>query len=92
MTDKLKALAMRDPAQVFSSPAEVLGEKGLSRLEKIDILRRWQYDAHEIQVADEEGFAGPGPGKLLDEVIESLHLLGTGPDVDHSPPTKQGSV
>lgn len=86
------ARAMRDPAEVFSAPADVLSADGVSQKEKIDILRRWEYDAREELVADEEGFAGNAPGALLDDIVAALHSLGTGPDVEHSPPTKAGGV
>lgn len=92
MTREQIKQAMLDPSQVFSSPADVLAADGLEREDKIEILRRWEYDAHEIQVADEEGFEGPGAGQLLDEIVSALHSLGTGPDVERSPPSKAGSV
>lgn len=92
MTDSKKAKALVDPERVYSTPADVVADEGLARVDKIEILRRWEYDAREMQVADEEGFPNPGPDNLLDEVVAALHKLGAGPDVERSPPTKQGSV
>jgi hypothetical protein len=55
-------------------------------------LKRWEYDAREMQVAEEEGFPAREPGCLLDAILAALHQLGAGPDIEHSPQTKQGSV
>ena len=92
MCEKLLANALLDPASVFSSPMDVVYEDSLTNEQKIEILRHWEYDALEMQVADEEGFPARKPGHLLDSVLAALHWLGTGPDVEHSPPTKQGGV
>lgn len=83
---------MVDPALVFSMPGDVVSDESIPDEKKIEILRRWEYDAREIQVADEEGFGNPSSGKLLDEVIEALHALGAAPELEHTPPTKQGGV
>lgn len=77
-----------DPPSVFSNPEEIITEESLSREEKISILRRWEYDARELAVAEEENMAG-GPPNMLAEILEALNKLGaerTGP----APPTKQG--
>lgn len=86
------AKAMLDPGSVFPSPAAVTKTVGLSDKQKIEILKRWEYDALEIQVAEEEGFPPQEPGCLLEAVLDALHQLGAGPDLAHSPPTKQGGV
>lgn len=84
--------AMVDPALVFSKPHDVVGDDSIPKSKKIEILRRWEYDAREIQVADEEGLGNPSSGKLLDDVIEALHELGAGLNLENTPPTKQGGV
>lgn len=81
--------AMLDPGSVFDRPDEVFGDQSLTRTQKIKILRRWEYDARELAVAEEENMAG-GPPNLLAEVLEVLHRLDAKVDCDHSPPTKQG--
>jgi hypothetical protein len=83
--------AKLDPASVFASPIAVCNASELSRDQKIEILRRWEYDARELQVAAEENM-GEGPGRLLDDVLHALHQLEVGVDVDNSPPTKQGGL
>ncbi len=81
--------AMLDPSSVFTHPEEVFSAENLSREQKIKILRRWEYDARELQVADEENMGG-GPPDNLDQILKVLHQLGAEIDSEHSPPTKQG--
>jgi hypothetical protein len=92
MTEADLAKALLDPARVFPDPGAVLEEPGLSDAQRIEILRRWEYDARELEVADEEGFPPRPPGRLLEAVLSALHSLGAGPELDHTPPTKQGGV
>ncbi len=89
MTDIDKALL--DPASVFDSPSEVAKAEDLSRKQKIEILRRWEYDARELQVASEENMPG-GNSDLLDKVLEALSALGAKTDQESAAPTKQGGV
>ncbi len=83
------ALAMQDPAGVFARPMDVCTEESLTRSQKIEVLKRWEYDARELEVAEDENMAG-GPSSQLDEVLAALHRLGAGPGTGHSPPTRQG--
>lgn len=81
--------AVLDPGLVFKTPDDVLTEKDLSRDQKIQILHRWEYDARELQVAEEEGMEGPQPVSLAD-VLRALRSLGAPADTERSAPTKQG--
>jgi len=83
--------ALIDPAAVFISPREVVAEQSLKTEQKIQILRRWEYDARELTVAEEENMPGKG-AEVLDQVLRCLHELGFSPDHDEGPPTKQGGV
>jgi len=83
--------AKLNPARVFDSPAAVATSTELTTAQKVEVLRQWEYDARELQVAAEENM-GEGPGKLLDEVLAALDLLGAGVNTDATPPTKQGGV
>ena len=87
MIDVEKALL--DPGLVFKTPGEVLANNELTRAQKIEILRRWEYDVRELQVADEEGMEGPEP-VTLDAVLDALRTLGAPKDTENSAPTKQG--
>ncbi|MBI4524383.1 MAG: hypothetical protein HY695_11305 [Deltaproteobacteria bacterium] len=87
MVDFEKTLV--DPEQVFKTPAELLQREDLSREQKIEILKRWEYDARELQVAEEENMTGPQRVNL-DDVLKALRGLGVSADSDRSAPTKQG--
>jgi hypothetical protein len=81
--------AMLDPTSVFKKPEEVLKANDLTREQKIEVLRRWEYDARELEVASDENMTGNN-SDLLDKVLNALDELGYGPGPENSPPTKQG--
>ena len=83
--------ARLDPGSVFSSPEVLKAHPGMTMEQKIEILRRWAYDASELAVAEEEGMTG-GESSLLARVLEALNALTGGYDAEHSPPTKQEGV
>jgi hypothetical protein len=87
MVDVEKALL--DPGSVFTTPQELLASDELSRQQKIEILRRWEYDVRQLQVAAEESMEGPQP-VTLDAVLRALREIGAPADPDRSAPTKQG--
>jgi hypothetical protein len=80
--------ALLDPTAVFDSPESVLEAGTLTIEQKIEVLRRWAYDAREIAVAEEEGMIADQPS-LLHRIQEALIELGFQPDLEHLPPTKQ---
>jgi len=83
--------ALLDPGAVFSRPDEVIANADISREQKIEILRRWEYDIRQLQVADEESMTAPKPERItLDVVLGALRALGAPADAEHSAPTKQG--
>jgi hypothetical protein len=67
--------ALDNPSSCFASPADVVRSDEISRAEKIQILRRWEYDAQLLEVAQEENMMG-GTGSRLAEVLNALHALG----------------
>ena len=83
--------ARLDPGSVFTSPEALCDHPVLTREQKIEILRRWAYDASELAVAEEEGMVG-GESTLVSRVLSALNSLTDGFDVEHSPPTKQKGV
>lgn len=83
--------ARLDPGSVFLSPEELRDHARLTQAQKIEILRRWAYDASELAVAEEEGMMG-GESSQLARILSVLDDLTDGYDVEHSPPTKQKGV
>lgn len=66
--------ARLNPATVFATPEEILATPNLTRTEKIELLRRWAYDADELAVAEEEGMAGGEP-TLQGQILAALDQL-----------------
>jgi len=83
---------LRNPASVFTSPEEVLSSTKYSIDEKIEILRRWEYEARENSVASEEGMVGANGDDLLQRIEIALISIVGDFDTNHSPPTKQGGL
>ena len=69
---------MLDPALVFRGPEDVLKRDELTREQKIEVLRRWKFDALQLQVAEEENMGSEQPSDLLDRVLRALHALNGG--------------
>jgi len=88
MTEFEKAL--NNPASFFKSPQDVVAQKDFSRENKIEILRRWEYDQRELLVAEEENMPVKHPNNRLKEILQALSELGVDGDADNSSPTKQG--
>ncbi len=63
--------AMLDPTSVFKDPTEVVSDENLSRDQKIEILHRWQYDAHQLEVAEEEAGMAVHRPDMFDRVAET---------------------
>jgi hypothetical protein len=87
MTEFEKALL--NPNSVFKTPEEILNRNDFSRQQKVEILRRWEYDVRQLQVAEEESMAGPQL-VTLDSILNALRALGAPAETDRSAPTKQG--
>ena len=102
MIDVEKALV--DPGLVFKSPAELLANQDLSRQQKIEILRRWEYDGPRLATWPSPRSSSSDPGTWFpdatarssgaiptsSEVLGALRELGAAADTERSAPTKQG--
>ncbi len=77
---------------VFLGPEDVLQRDELTREQKIEVLRRWKFDALQLQVADEENMRSEQSSDLLDRVLQSLHSLKASPNLEDSPSMKHGGV
>jgi hypothetical protein len=83
--------ARLDPGSVFADPEALRDYGGLTREQKIELLRRWACDASELAVAEEEGMTGGEPSRRSG-ILAMLHAMTGGYDVEHSPPTKRKGV
>lgn len=83
--------ALLDPGSVFGSPEALLECDVLAKEQKIEILRRWEYDASENCVAVEEGMPD-GESDLLRRILLALDHLTGGIDVGQVGPSKQHGI
>jgi hypothetical protein len=83
--------ALFRPARTFGTPQAVLEHNGLSREQKIEILRRWEYDIKEEAVAQEEGMSGRPP-RHLGEIARALETLTEEDRSEKAAPTKQSGA
>ena len=83
--------ALLDPGSVFAAPESLLLHGGLSTQQKLEVLRRWEYDASEISVAVEEGMSD-GNGDLLHRILHALDELSDGMGMEQTGPTKQHGI
>ena len=83
---------MLNPALAFPGPEDVLKRDELTREQKIEVLRRWKFDALQLQVAEEENMGSEQPSDILDRVLQALHALNASPNLEDSPPTKPGGA
>jgi hypothetical protein len=74
VTDKQYEEMLKDPKQHFTKPDDVLSAQSLNNQQKLGILKAWQMDATELQVATEENMGGGEPDQL-DEVMAALGRL-----------------
>lgn len=88
MKDERYRAALSDPSDVFETPEAVLEDGDLTREQKVEILRRWEYNVSEEDVALEEGMPGDESG-LLRRILVALGTLAGPIDVAHTPPSKQ---
>jgi hypothetical protein len=82
--------ATLNPSSVFRTPEDVLTNVALTSDQKVEILRRWEYDAAEVSVAVEEGMPGDDDDAgLLRRILLALDELTGGIDTERSGPSKQ---
>ena len=81
------AKAMLDPTMVFKEPKDVVASNELTRDQKIEILRRWKYDAQQLEVAEDEAGMAVRRPEMFDRVVHALRMLELEHDTEHSRPT-----
>ena len=66
--------SLADPSLAFENPEAVL-EADLPREQKVEILKRWEFDMRELSVAEEENMGGGESSSLLSRVRRALRTL-----------------
>lgn len=67
--------ALASPAKVFDRPEGVLADRHLTHDQKEQILRQWEQDARQLQIAEGEAMIG-GEESMLQTVLHALDRLG----------------
>ena len=66
--------AIGDPSRHFESPMDIVAHPALCAAEKAKLLRIWEVDARELEIAANENMLGGEPSRLS-EVNEALRLV-----------------
>jgi hypothetical protein len=89
--------AMGDVSKMFDRPRALFDDPEFDTEQKRRLLKQWEYDLREMQVATEENMTGSEPGtgagtnaELLQEVRFCLRRLGDPHAPGRSASTKQG--
>ncbi|ACJ18424.1 hypothetical protein [Coxiella burnetii] len=83
--------ALMDPTAFYKEPKAVLVDSNLTKKEKLQILRQWEYDARELMVAEEENMLGDASSSsMLSRILKAIHELDPSYDGTKSSGTKHG--
>jgi len=66
----------------FTNPLDVLAVDALTKEQKINLLRQWEYDEREKEIAQNEGMQTEIVSHIGD-IHKALRLLGVDPDSEH---------
>jgi len=58
--------ALTAPDQVFDSPMDIVTTQSMTCEQKLKILKNWEANARDLQVASEENMTGPGISRLAE--------------------------
>jgi len=66
----------------FTNPFDVLAVDALTREQKINLLRQWEYDEREKEIAQNEGMQTEVESHIAD-IHKALRMLDVDPDSEH---------
>ena len=66
--------ALIAPEQVFKSPMDIVTTESMTPEQKLKILKHWEANALDLQVATEESMTGPGNSRL-GEIRKAINML-----------------
>lgn len=66
--------ALLTPQKIFELPMEVVETESLTTQQKLKVLKRWEADATDMEVASNENMTG-GESSRLGEVRKAIHDL-----------------
>ena len=85
-----------DVSREFDHPRDILDSHDLSSEQKIKLLKEWEIDLRELQVASEENMTGDASSGTTAELLRECRLilakLGATDGDSGAAPTKQGGA
>ncbi len=66
--------ALIAPEQVFKSPMDIVTTESMTPAQKLKILKHWEANALDLQVATEESMTGPENSRL-GEIRKAINML-----------------
>ncbi|HQY72695.1 MAG TPA: hypothetical protein PLK44_03175 [Aestuariivirga sp.] len=73
--------ALLTPQKIFELPMEVVETESLTTEQKLKVLKRWEADATDLEVASNENMTG-GESSRLGEVRKAIHDLCEREEID----------
>jgi hypothetical protein len=58
--------ALLSPSSVFDRPMDVVSTDSMTAGQKMEVLKRWEAEARDLEVADAEAMCGGEPSRLPD--------------------------
>lgn len=87
--------ALADVSKIYAHPRAIVEARDLTTARKIELLKQWEIDLRQLQVASEEGMTGEGRGQTA-ELLRAVHValtdLGVEASGDSGAPTKTGGI
>lgn len=80
--------ALLTPQKVFDLPMEVVETESMTPKQKLKVLKRWEADAHDLDVATGESMSG-GEQSRLGEVRRAIDELCELENIDENSPDLQ---
>ena len=75
--------ALLTPQKIFDLPMEVVETESLTIRQKLKVLKRWEADAHDLEVASDESMTG-GERSRFGEVRTAIHELCERENIDEN--------
>ena len=75
--------ALLTPQKIFDLPMEVVDTESLTTKQKLKVLKRWEADAHDLEVATDESMGG-GERSRFGEVRRAIHELCERENIDEN--------
>jgi hypothetical protein len=80
--------ALLTPDKIFQFPMEIVDTESMTTKQKLKVLKRWEADARDMEVASDENMAG-GEKSRFGEVRKAIRTLCDSENIDENSPELQ---